>query len=129
MMPTPEGGLDLKLNLTHVIDGFHGNEHTLPIAPLEKDVVQMFAQSGIGETPTLIVAYGSPWGENIYYENTDAHDDPKLNRFTPHNIIDEKTKRPPFCFRKDEYSIRQLAARAGTTLPARGREGSGAHRP
>jgi len=21
----------LKLNLTHVIDGFHGNEHTLPI--------------------------------------------------------------------------------------------------
>src|SRR5207245_6012460 len=28
MMPTTEGALDLKLNLTHVIDGFHGNEHT-----------------------------------------------------------------------------------------------------
>src|SRR5262249_37748544 len=28
MMPTTEGALDLKLDLTHVIDGFHGNEHT-----------------------------------------------------------------------------------------------------
>ncbi len=44
MMPTTEGALDLKLNLTHVIDGFHGNEHTLPITPLYKDVMQMFAQ-------------------------------------------------------------------------------------
>src|SRR5207249_2731963 len=55
MMPTTEGALDLKLNLTHAIDGFHGNEHTLPITPLYKDVIQMFAQSGIAETPTLIV--------------------------------------------------------------------------
>jgi len=39
MMPTTEGGLDLKLDLTHVIDGFHGNEHTLPITPLYKDVL------------------------------------------------------------------------------------------
>ena len=60
MMPTTEGGLDLKLNLTHVIDGFHGNEHTLPITPLYKDVLQIFAQSGIAETPTLIVNYGGP---------------------------------------------------------------------
>jgi Tol biopolymer transport system component/imidazolonepropionase-like amidohydrolase len=127
MMPTTEGALDLKLNLTHVIDGFHGNEHTLPIAPLEKDVVQMFAQSGIGETPTLIVAYGSPWGENIYYENTEVHDDAKLNHFTPHNIIDEKTKRRPFWFRKDEYSIPQLAAGAVKILRAGGRVGIGGH--
>src|SRR5207237_9583921 len=55
MMPTTEGALDLKLNLTHVIDGFHGNEHTLPITPLYNDVIQMFAKSGIAETPTLIV--------------------------------------------------------------------------
>jgi len=49
MMPTTEGALDLKLNLTHVIDGFHGNEHTLPITPLYNDVIQMFAKSGIAE--------------------------------------------------------------------------------
>ncbi|HYL11150.1 MAG TPA: amidohydrolase family protein [Candidatus Acidoferrales bacterium] len=127
MMPTTEGALDLKLNLTHVIDGFHGNEHTLPIVPLEKDVVQMFAQSGIGETPTLIVAYGSPWGENYFYENTEVHDDAKLNRFTPHNILDEKTKRRPYWFRKDEYSIAPLAAQVGKILKAGGRVGIGSH--
>ena len=27
IMPTTEGGLDLKLNLTHALDGFSGNEH------------------------------------------------------------------------------------------------------
>src|SRR5581483_8148078 len=43
MMPTTEGALDLKLDLTHVIDGFHGNEHTLPITPLYNDVLQIFA--------------------------------------------------------------------------------------
>jgi hypothetical protein len=83
MMPTTEGGLDLKLNLTHVIDGFHGNEHTLPITPLYKDVLQMFAQSGIAETPTLIVNYGGPFGQEYWFENTEVHDNAKLNRFTP----------------------------------------------
>ena len=93
MMPTTEGALDLKLDLTHLIDGFHGNEHTLPITPLYKDVLQMFAQSGIAETPTLIVNYGGPFGEDYFYESSNAHDDAKLNHFTPHRIIDEKTKR------------------------------------
>jgi hypothetical protein len=89
MMPTTEGALDLKLDLTHVIDGFHGNEHTLPITPLFKDVLQMFAQSGIAETPTLIVNYGGPFGEDYWYEYSEVHDNAKLNRFTPHRIIDE----------------------------------------
>jgi Tol biopolymer transport system component/imidazolonepropionase-like amidohydrolase len=122
MMPTTEGAIDLKLDLTHVIDGFHGNEHTLPVTPLYKDVIQMFAQSGISETPTLIVNYGGPFGENYWYENTEVHDNAKLNHFTPHRIIDEKTKRRPEWFRKDEYAFPKLAAqvtklqRAGTLV-------------
>ena len=34
LMPTTEGGSDMKLDMTHAIDGFHGNEHTLPVVPL-----------------------------------------------------------------------------------------------
>src|SRR5260370_18855407 len=79
----------------------------------------MFAESCIGKKTNLIVGYGRPWGENIYYENTEVHDDAKLNHFTPHNIIDEKTKRRPFWFRKDEYSIPQLAA-GGVKMPRAG---------
>ena len=46
VMPTTEGGLDLKLNLTHALDGFSGNEHSLPVVPLFADVVKLFAQHG-----------------------------------------------------------------------------------
>src|SRR5260370_33060229 len=84
MMPTPEGALDLKLNLTHVIDGFHGNEHTLPITPLYKDVIQMFAQSGIGETPTLIVNYGGTFGGDYLCLNPRVADNARVNDIKLH---------------------------------------------
>jgi Tol biopolymer transport system component len=127
MMPTTEGALDLKLNLTHVIDGFHGNEHTLPIAPLYKDVLQMFAQSGIAETPTLIVNYGGPFGEDYFYESANVHDDVKLNHFTPHRIVDQKTKRRGGWFRKDEYAFPKLAAQMAKLERAGGLVGVGSH--
>ncbi|HEY2351657.1 MAG TPA: amidohydrolase family protein [Candidatus Acidoferrum sp.] len=127
MMPTTEGGLDLKLDLTHVIDGFHGNEHTLPITPLYKDVIQMFAQSGISETPTLIVNYGGPFGEDYWYENSEVHDNAKLNHFTPHKIIDERTKRRPGWFRKDEYAFPKLSAQVAKLLRAGTLVGVGSH--
>jgi hypothetical protein len=127
MMPTTEGGLDLKLDLTHVIDGFHGNEHTLPITPLFKDVLQIFAQSGIAETPTLIVNYGGPFGEDYWFENTEVHDSAKLNHFVPHRILDERTKRRPAWFRKDEYAFPKLAAQMTKLERAGGLVGVGSH--
>jgi len=127
LMPTTEGGLDLKLDLTHVIDGFSGNEHTLPIAPLFKDVVDLVAQSKIAYTPTLIVAYGGPFAENDFYESTEVHDNPRLNRFTPHNVLDGKTKRRPFWFRKDEYSYPLMAQQAAKIQRAGGWVGVGSH--
>ena len=127
MMPTTEGALDLKLDLTHVIDGFHGNEHTLPITPLYKDVLQMFAQSGISETPTLIVNYGGPFGEDYWYEYSEVHDNAKLNHFIPHRLIDQRAKRRPSWFRKDEYEFPKLAAQVTKLQRAGGLVGVGSH--
>jgi Tol biopolymer transport system component len=127
MMPTTEGALDLKLNLTHVIDGFHGNEHTLPITPLYKDVIEMFAKSGIAETPTLIVNYGGPFGEEYWFENSEVHDNAKLNHFMPHRIIDQRTKRRQGWFRKDEYEFPKLAAQMAKLVRAGGLVGVGSH--
>ncbi|HKI21099.1 MAG TPA: hypothetical protein VKA15_24620, partial [Isosphaeraceae bacterium] len=111
LMPTTEGALDLKLDLTHAIDGFSGNEHALPIVPLYKDVVEVFGKSGISYTPTLLVAYGGPWAENYFYETTDVHHDPKLRRFLPHNVLDAKALRRPW-FSKEEHVFPKLAASA-----------------
>jgi Tol biopolymer transport system component len=123
---TTEGALDLKLDLTHAIDGMGGNEHSLPIVPLYKDVVEIFAQSKTSYTPTLLVLYGGPWAENLYYETTEVHDDKKINRFTPHNSIDDKTRRRPW-FRHDEHSFGKTAAQAAKIQRAGGLIGVGGH--
>ena len=127
VMPTTEGGLDLKLNLTHAIDGFSGNEHSLPITPLYKDVVELFARSGINYTPTLIVAYGGPFAENYFFENTEVHDDAKVQHFMPHNIVDSKTRRREGWFRTDEHVFPRLAGQDAKIIKAGGKVLIGSH--
>ena len=127
VMPTTEGGLDMKLDLTHAIDGFSGNEHSLPITPLFDDVVQFWSRSGIFYTPTLIVAYGGPWAEDYFYENTEVHDDPKVRHFIPHNIVDDHTRRRKLWTRKDELAFPRLAAQDAKLISAGGRVCIGSH--
>jgi Tol biopolymer transport system component len=126
IMPTTEGALDLKLDMTHVIDGFSGNEHALPIVPLYKDVVEMFAKSGIAYTPTLLVAYGGPFAENYFFETTEVHNDPKIRNFFPHGVLDSKTQRRPW-FTKDEQVFPKLAASAAKIVRDGGIVGIGGH--
>ena len=127
LMPTTEGGRDLMLDLTHAIDGFHGNEHTLPVTPLFEDVVQLYARTGIAYTPTLLVQYGGPIAEEYFYTTTDIHDDPKLNRFYPHNRLDEMLRRRSIWVRSDEYSFDEAAADAAKIQRAGGLVGVGGH--
>ena len=126
IMPTTEGGLDLKLNVTHAIDGYSGNEHALPIVPLYKDVIELYAKSGIAYTPTLLVAYGGPWAENYFYETTEVTNDEKLKHFVPENILENRTQRRPW-FRYEEYSFPKIAASAAKIQRAGGIVGIGSH--
>lgn len=93
LMPTTEGGLDYKLNMTHILDGYPGVEHAIPIFPLYKDVTKTIAESKMAHTPTLLVAYGGPWAENYYYTTESPLKDPKLNRFTPYEELNGKARR------------------------------------
>lgn len=127
VMPTTEGGLDAKLDLSHVLDGFSGNEHSMPITPLYGDVVQLMAKSGIFYTPTLIVAYGGPWAENFFYETTEVHDNPKIRHFMPHNLLDDHTRRRPIWVRNDEQVFPRLAAQDAKIIKAGGKVCIGSH--
>ena len=93
LMPTTEGGLDVKMNMTEAIDGYSGHEHTIPTYPLQPDVIKLLAESGIAYTPTLIVAYGAPWAENYWYEKMDLLHDAKLQLFTPWSDLEGKILR------------------------------------
>jgi len=137
LMPTTEGGLDFKLEMTHAMDGYPGVEHALPIAPLYDDVVTFWAKSGTTNTPTLIVSYGAPFGENYWFTNTNVHDDPKVRHFHPENDIDEKTRRrgtgaggspgPGGWFRPEEYAFPLHAEFSKGVVEAGGRVGVGSH--
>ena len=136
-MPTTEGGLDFKLNMTHVLDGYSGMEHAIPITPVFDDVLAIFAKTGITYTPTLIVSYGGPFGENYWYTHENIHDDPKIRRFMPEVELDSKTRRrgmgtggspgPAGWFRDEEYVFSRHAAFVKELLAAGGRAGIGSH--
>jgi len=87
----------------------------------------MFAQSGIAETPTLIVNYGGPFGEDYWYEFTEVHDDAKLNHFIPPRIVQDRTERRPAWFRKDQYEFPKFAAQMAKLVRMGGLVGVGSH--
>ena len=126
LMPTTEGALDMKLNMTHAIDGFSGNEHNFPIVDLHADTVELVTRSRMSYTPTLLVTYGGPWAENFFYATESPHDDPKLRRFTPLPFLAARTLRR-FWFHEREYNFPQVAANAAKIIRAGGRVGVGGH--
>jgi len=126
MMPTTEGGLDLKLDLNQISDGFWGTEHTLPVFPLYRDIVQFVAQSGSTYTPALLVMYGGPWAEEYFFVNDNPHDDEKIRRFMPHFIVDSKSQRRLW-FRDEEHAFDRAATEAAKIQRAGGLVGVGSH--
>jgi Tol biopolymer transport system component len=137
LMPTTEGGLDFKLNLTHAIDGYPGIEHALPITPIYEDVVGLFKESQTTNSPTLLVSYGGPFGENYYYTNENVHDNAKLRRFAPHESVDARTRRrgtgaggspgPGGWFLDEEYVFRKHAEFVRDLLADSARAAVGSH--
>ena len=45
IMPTTEGALDFRYDMTMAMDGYPGQEHNIPITPLYKDVVSLMSQT------------------------------------------------------------------------------------
>lgn len=127
LMPTTEGGLDFKLNMTQLLDGYPGHEHSFPIYPIYKDVVSLVAASKMAYTPTLLVSYGGPWAENYFYATENVNDDKKLNYFTPKTELDEKSRRRPGWFMEEEHIFSRHAAFVKDLVEAGGIAGVGSH--
>jgi Tol biopolymer transport system component len=127
LMPTTEGGLDYRLNMTHAMDGYPGIEHTMPIVPAYHDVVELFKTSGTTNTPTLLVNYGGPFGENYFYTRENVVGDPKLTHFTPKAELDWKARRRWGWFRDDEYAFPRHAGWIKQLVEGGGRAGVGSH--
>lgn len=126
LMPTTEAGIDFALDLTHAMDGYPAIEHNLPVYPLYEDVVRLFADTRVVNTPTLIVNFGGPMGEIYWFTRENVHDEERLRRFTPHETLDARTRRragaagavgwaveSEFVFEEHARFLRDVVARGG----------------
>jgi imidazolonepropionase-like amidohydrolase len=135
LMPTTEGGLDYRLNMTHAMDGYPGVEHTMPIIPAYNDVIELFKTSQTTNTPTLLVSYGGPWAENYFYTHENVINDAKVKNFMPSEEIAYKARRrnsvlspgPGGWFHEEEYAFKKHAGWLKQLVEAGGRAGIGSH--
>lgn len=127
IMPTTEGALDWKLNMSQLIDGYPGHEHSLPIHPIYKDVVTTVAEAKMAVTPTLLVSYGGPWAENYFYSRENPFFDNKLRKFTPYEELASKSRRRPGWFHDDEHVFQKHAEFQKDLKEAGGLSGVGSH--
>jgi imidazolonepropionase-like amidohydrolase len=121
MMVVPEGGSTFFYNMTHVIDGHTTVEHAIPVAPLYRDVIQLWSHSHTAYTPTLIVGYGGLWGENYWYQKSEVWKNERLLTFVPRAIVDPRARRRTMAADEDfhHFALAKSAAdlaHAGVTV-------------
>jgi Tol biopolymer transport system component/imidazolonepropionase-like amidohydrolase len=93
MLVVEEGGSTLNHNLPMILDGATSIEHNLPVAPLHQDVVKLWSQTDVRNTPTLVVSYGGLSGEYWWYARDNVWEDKKLNRFFPKETLAARSVR------------------------------------
>jgi hypothetical protein len=79
LTPTAEGGFNSEMDLSMVLDGYSGFEHTIPASPQFNDVVQLLARSGTILTPTISLDKGF----KLLMRRYDPASDPRIQRFLP----------------------------------------------
>lgn len=128
LMPTTEGGLNIKLNITNLLDGYPGHEHAIPVYPLYGDLIKTIAQAKMCVTPTLIVSYGGPWAENYFWETENPYHDPKLQALMPYDELAGKTRRVKAgWFMPEEQVFPKHAKTMKSLVEAGGLAGIGSH--
>ena len=93
LLVVEEGGSTFHHNMTMVLDGATGIEHNIPVAPLHRDVLELWRQTDVRNTPTLVVSYGGLSGEYWWYARDNVWEDKKLARFFPREALDSRSIR------------------------------------
>jgi Tol biopolymer transport system component/imidazolonepropionase-like amidohydrolase len=129
MLVFPEGGGNFEMNMSMIVDGHTGIEHAVPVTPLYNDVIQMWSQTHVGYTLTLLVAYGGLSGEHWFYQHAQppVWQDEKLLRFTPRAVIDSRSRRLPLMAYDGDWHHIEVAQSAKKFLDAGGSVQLGAH--
>jgi imidazolonepropionase-like amidohydrolase/Tol biopolymer transport system component len=126
MMVYPEGGSTFFWNMSMILDGHTGIEHSIPVSPLYKDALTLLAKSRTGYTPTLIVSYGGLWGENYWYMASNVWENRRLMAFTPREAVESRSRRRMMAA-GDDFNHIENAKAAKAALDAGAQIQLGAH--
>lgn len=104
-----ETAANLQMNMTQVIDGITGLEHSMGMTPLYSDVVRFMAATEVAITPTLIVVYNGPSGEQYFHHTERVWEDAKLLKFQTRDEL-LRVRRPRFYWDDEHYAPVMAAA-------------------
>ena len=135
MTVVPEGGSLFTQDVTLIQDGNSTVEHNIPLHIFYKHLVQLWGQTQVDYTPTLVVTYGGPAGDPYWRAHTNVWEHPILSRHAPPTELAANNKRrviAPEGDYVDDDSARQAGKIAATgrmvSIGAHGQQsGLGAH--
>jgi imidazolonepropionase-like amidohydrolase len=127
MEVVPEGGSLFYHDLTMIVDGHTTIEHSLPVARIYKDVIDLWAGTRVGYTPTLIVGFGGLSGEFFWYERTNVWEHERLLTFTPRDIVDARSRRRVKAAGDEDFNHMAIARHARQLQDAGVPVNTGAH--
>ena len=93
MTVVPEGGSLYTMDVTLIQDGNSTVEHNIPLHTFYKDLVQLWGQTKVDYTPTLVVTYGGPAGDPYWRAHTNVWEQPILTKHIPPTELAANNKR------------------------------------
>jgi imidazolonepropionase-like amidohydrolase/Tol biopolymer transport system component len=135
MLVVPEGGSLYTMDVSLIQDGNSTVEHNIPLHTFYKDLVQLWGQTQVDYTPTLVVTYGGPAGDPYWRAHTNVWEHPILTKHIPPTELTANNKRrviAPEADYVDDDSAREAGKIAATgrmvSIGAHGQQaGLGAH--
>ena len=93
IMVIPEGGMKFQHNMSEIVDGHTGIEHSLTVKTAYDDVLQLWSATEVGYTPTLGVSFGGMEGERFFYDRDNVWENERLLRYTPRSMVEPRARR------------------------------------
>ncbi|WP_440977966.1 amidohydrolase family protein [Sphingomonas pseudosanguinis] len=118
MEVVPEGGSLYTLDMSLVQDGNSTVEHNVPLEHFYNDVLNLWSQTTVGYTPTLVVAYGGLAGDPYWRAHTDVWRHPLLSRHAPPALLAAQNARRSIA--PEEDYVDGVTAREAKKLADRG---------
>ena len=127
MLVVCEGGSLYHMDMSMVVDGNTSIEHNVPTERFYDDMLQLWPQTKVAYTPTLVVTFSGPGSENFFYQESEVWMHPILSRYVPPQVLQPRSVRRQMAPASEYQAFRDSAANAKRLLDMNVLVNTGAH--